>query len=172
MNKLMKKKKKGFTLIELIAVIAILAVLAVVAVPRVITYVDKSKKVAVQTEASTIYNAAEAAYNDGKLQVSKTEKQGQGPVQVASKSPEKVAAKSNDFDNLQISEVVETLKNENLLNNAEDSNINKLGAAKKLKDLKTIMNADVNSLDIDSQGVLQKVPVTESTTVQQQDKTK
>ncbi|MGG7325475.1 prepilin-type N-terminal cleavage/methylation domain-containing protein, partial [Clostridium baratii] len=66
-NKVMKKKKKGFTLIELIAVVAILAILAAVAVPRVIKYVDKSKRVAVQTEASTIYNAAEAAYNDGKL---------------------------------------------------------------------------------------------------------
>ena len=61
-NKVMKKKKKGFTLIELIAVVAILAILAAVAVPRVIKYVDKSKRVAVQTEASTIYNAAEAAY--------------------------------------------------------------------------------------------------------------
>ena len=67
MNKLMKKKKKGFTLIELIAVIAILAILAAIAVPRVISYVDKSKRVAVQTEATTIYNAAEAAYNDGKI---------------------------------------------------------------------------------------------------------
>ncbi len=56
MNKLMKKKKKGFTLIELIAVIAILSVLAIIAVPRVISYVEKSKIVAIKTEAKVIYN--------------------------------------------------------------------------------------------------------------------
>ena len=121
------------------------------------TYVDRSKKVAVQTEASTIYNAAEAAYNDGKFTAGKDKG---------------VALKTEHFEWLDVKAVAEFLKSENLLNNAEDSNINKLGAAKKLKDLKTIMNADVNSLDIDSQGVLQKVPGTESTTVQQQDKTK
>lgn len=60
-------RKKGFTLIELIAVIAILAVLAVIAVPRLIDYVDKSKKVAIQTEAKNLYDAAERAYNSGML---------------------------------------------------------------------------------------------------------
>ena len=58
-------RKKGFTLIEVIAVIAILSVLAVIAVPRVIQYVDKSKKVAIQTEAKNLYDAAERAYNEG-----------------------------------------------------------------------------------------------------------
>ena len=60
-------KKKGFTLIELIAVIAILAILAIIAVPRVITYVDRSKKVALVENSRVIYNMAETAYNDGKL---------------------------------------------------------------------------------------------------------
>ncbi len=145
--KLMKKKKKGFTLIELIAVIAILAVLAVVAVPRVITYVDKSKKVAVQTEASTIYNTAEAAYNDGRL-----------------KSGDK-AISAKDFDGLGVNAVVSELKGEtgsngeSLLNNV---NIDKLKAAKTLGDLKTIMNTNVNTLDVDSQGVLQTMPGTQA----------
>ena len=143
MNKLMKKKKKGFTLIELIAVIAILAILAVVAVPRVIKYVDKSKRVAIQTEASTIYNAAEAAYNDGRL-----------------KNNGK-AINSKEFDGLSVSTVVSELKGEtgsngeSLLNNV---NTDKLEVAKTLGNLKTIMNADVNTLDVDSQGILQKVP--------------
>ncbi|MDF2502972.1 prepilin-type N-terminal cleavage/methylation domain-containing protein, partial [Clostridium sp.] len=35
---LTKKKKKGFTLVELIAVIAILAILAAIIVPRVASY--------------------------------------------------------------------------------------------------------------------------------------
>ncbi|WP_194190107.1 prepilin-type N-terminal cleavage/methylation domain-containing protein [Clostridium chrysemydis] len=61
------KKKKGFTLIELIAVVAILAILAAVAVPKVITYVTKSKEVAVKTNCKIIYDATQAAYNDGKL---------------------------------------------------------------------------------------------------------
>ena len=51
-------KKKGFTLIELIAVIAILAILAIIAVPRVITYVDRSKKVAFVENSRVIYNMA------------------------------------------------------------------------------------------------------------------
>ncbi|GAA0858388.1 hypothetical protein GCM10008916_15980 [Clostridium nitritogenes] len=63
----MKKKDKGFTLIELIAVVAIIAILASIIVPRVISYVHKSRQVAIQTEAKTIYTTAEQAYNDGIL---------------------------------------------------------------------------------------------------------
>lgn len=149
MNKLMKKKKKGFTLIELIAVIAILAVLAVVAVPRVITYVDKSKKVAVQTEASTIYNAAEAAYNDGKL------------TQETSVAGQKLntAVKGADaFDSLKVQDVLKVLDNEKLLNNENTAKFGTLLDNMTLSNLKTIMNTNVNSLDVNSQGVLESIP--------------
>lgn len=61
MNNL-KKKKKGFTLIELMAVIAIIAILAAVLVPTVNGYITRSKKTAVITQVRTIVNAAEA-YN-------------------------------------------------------------------------------------------------------------
>lgn len=140
MNKLMKKKKKGFTLIELIAVIAILAVLAVIAVPRVISYVEKSKKVAIQTEAATIYNAAEAAYNDGKLKI----KDGNPLVG-------ETGAKS--FDEVTVSNAVTALKSQDLLSNVNDSKLIKKQENITLNDLKTIMNTDVNNIQIDGDGV-------------------
>ena len=58
----LKKKKKGFTLIELMAVIAIIAILAAVLVPTVTGYINRSKKTAVVTQARTVVNAIEA-YN-------------------------------------------------------------------------------------------------------------
>lgn len=136
-NKVMKKKKKGFTLIELIAVVAILAILAAVAVPRVIKYVDKSKRVAVQTEASTVYNAAEAAYNDGKL-------------------GETTSGKSN-FDALEVSKVVKTLEGEDLLSNSDVSKLGTVGTSGTLGDLKQIIKANEASIQVDNNGVFQKV---------------
>ncbi|AIY84279.1 prepilin-type N-terminal cleavage/methylation domain-containing protein [Clostridium baratii] len=132
-NKVMKKKKKGFTLIELIAVVAILAILAAVAVPRVIKYVDKSKRVAVQTEASTVYNAAEAAYNDGKLEIGTNTTGGK-----------------NTFDDIEVSKAVETLKNEDLLSNTD---ISKLGTAKNLAELKKIISANEADIQVNNKGV-------------------
>ncbi|WP_024613240.1 type II secretion system protein [Clostridium sp. Ade.TY] len=132
MNKLMKKKKKGFTLIELIAVIAILAILAVIAVPRVISYVEKSKKVAIQTEATTIYNAAEASYNNGTLDG---------------------VTSSDSFNKATVTAVVADLEKDNLLNSG-DKDVAKLGTATTLNDLKGLMNADVNEITYDASGNL------------------
>ena len=42
-----KKKKKGFTLIELVAVLAIIAILSAAFVPKVGNYITEAKKVAV-----------------------------------------------------------------------------------------------------------------------------
>lgn len=131
-NKVMKKKKKGFTLIELIAVVAILAILAAVAVPRVIKYVDKSKRVAVQTQASTIYNAAEAAYNDGKLTITNT------------------TGGKNNFDDMKVSDIVKTLKDEDLLSNTDTS---KLGTDMTLGKLKEIISANEADIQVDNKGV-------------------
>ncbi len=58
----LKKKKKGFTLIELIVVIAILAVLALIIVPRVSGYVASAKTARVQADAKTVQQAIEV-YN-------------------------------------------------------------------------------------------------------------
>lgn len=56
---LLKKKKKGFTLVELIAVIAILAILAAIIVPRVANYTSKANNAKYLADAKTIAQAAE-----------------------------------------------------------------------------------------------------------------
>ena len=58
----LKKKKKGFTLIELMAVIAIIAILAAVLVPTVNGYITRAKKTAVITDVRNVMNAIES-YN-------------------------------------------------------------------------------------------------------------
>ncbi len=63
----MKKKKKGFTLVELLAVIVILAVLVLLAVPSVLKMMDGAKANAFKIEAENIGKAAKAAYADDLL---------------------------------------------------------------------------------------------------------
>ena len=62
MNLTKKRKKKGFTLIELMAVVAIIAILAAVLVLTVSGYINRSKKTAIVTQARTLMNAIET-YN-------------------------------------------------------------------------------------------------------------
>lgn len=56
----MKKKKKGFTIVELIVVMAIIAILTLMAVPRLQKYIEDAKLVSTLATADTIYNAAVA----------------------------------------------------------------------------------------------------------------
>lgn len=58
----LKKKKKGFTLIELMAVIAIIVILAAVLVPTVNGYINRSKKTAIVSQVRNAVTAIET-YN-------------------------------------------------------------------------------------------------------------
>lgn len=148
MNKLMKKKKKGFTLIELIAVIAILAILAVIAVPRVISYVEKSIKVALLQSSRIIYESAEAAYTNGNL--------------INAKTREPLIGKNRckDFGAVKAIDAINFLKKKGII--SQDKNFNNITDYRDeyeenqilLRDLKVLINTPVDDISVDSKGNL------------------
>ena len=62
--KMLRKKKKGFTLIELIAVIAILAILGVILVPKLAGYSNNARKATDLSNAKQLIQAVELYDND------------------------------------------------------------------------------------------------------------
>lgn len=63
----LKKKKKGFTLIELIIVIAIIAVISAIAIPRMLNTRNQANDDADRANAKTIANAAITAIAEGAI---------------------------------------------------------------------------------------------------------
>ena len=57
-----RKKRKGFTLIELIVVIAILGILAAIAIPRLGAFTDRAKISTIETNHRTIVSALNTDY--------------------------------------------------------------------------------------------------------------
>ena len=157
-------RKKGFTLIEVIAVIAILSVLAVIAVPRVIQYVDKSKKVAIQTEAKNLYDAAERAHNEGIIIPEDGSVQGD------------TEKKNIIFDNMNLFQndcnngaksVVTILEEKNYISKeeGEKAEIKLSDVAYNIYRLKKVINADINKIILDKKGRLNNcdgIPIEEN----------
>lgn len=64
----MKKSEKGFTLVELLAVIAILAILVIIALPNVINMYTKARVGAFESEAKSLYKAAQQKFMADQLE--------------------------------------------------------------------------------------------------------
>ena len=56
----LKKKGKGFTLVELIVVIIIIAVLAAVAIPSLVSFQDTARKARIQSEHRQLVQAVQS----------------------------------------------------------------------------------------------------------------
>ena len=137
----LKKKKKGFTLIELMAVIAIIAILAAVLVPTVSGYIERSKKTAVITQVRNVVSAVET-YN------------------ATAKSSDKLEVSTNPAKNPTLSEIREKVGADLL----EAKSINKLPKTVTLGAMQAI-NEDTNAIKdikLDRDGILYEYKNTDS----------
>ena len=62
-----KKRKKGFTIIELLAAIIILGILLIIGIPAITKYLDSSRSESYVATAKNIMNAARNLVNEGKI---------------------------------------------------------------------------------------------------------
>lgn len=66
----MKKKTKGFTLVELIAVIAVLAIIAVIVIPNVLGYIKSTEQAKIKNEATIMVQIAYRQQAEGGIDLS------------------------------------------------------------------------------------------------------
>lgn len=59
MRKNLKKKGKGFTLVELIVVIVVIAIIAAIAIPRITSFQDSARRARIQAEHRELVTAAQ-----------------------------------------------------------------------------------------------------------------
>lgn len=64
MSKLLRKRVKGFTLVELMIVVAIIGILAAIAIPRFANLIDKSKEGATKGSLGALRSAVGIYYGD------------------------------------------------------------------------------------------------------------
>lgn len=57
--RLLKNKRKGFTLIEMVIVIALMAILALIGVPNLTAYIQKSETAQIRSNLKNLHTAAE-----------------------------------------------------------------------------------------------------------------
>lgn len=60
----MKRKSKGFTLVELIVVLVILAILAAILIPALLGYIDRAKESQYMLSAQSVMKAAQASFSE------------------------------------------------------------------------------------------------------------
>lgn len=59
-----RKKKKGFTLVEVMVVLVIMAILAAILIPTLTGYIDKSRAASVRVDARYFYEAFQTALSE------------------------------------------------------------------------------------------------------------
>lgn len=64
MKKLMKKKQKGFTLVEVIVVLVILAIMAAILIPSLIGYIDKANENTIKSDTKSIAQATQTIVSE------------------------------------------------------------------------------------------------------------
>ena len=81
-----KKKRRGFTLIEMVIVITIIGIISSIAVTKYSTVQENAKKNADYATAANLATAAMMSLSDGKLSVQPSNLQSNGYIQFVPKS--------------------------------------------------------------------------------------
>jgi prepilin-type N-terminal cleavage/methylation domain-containing protein len=92
----MKKRNKGFTLVELVVVIAILGILAVIAVPRLLGFQDRAREQADKQTAVQVRNSIALLYSNGEIKLHEASTAGTVRVPATEAAPTVTGIDSND----------------------------------------------------------------------------